>query len=123
MNNNDQHGNYDTFAFDQFEVRGFFSSRGGHNRSVLGRLVNNLLKALNEHTILPRLITVVMDDDVIREIKPVESRGGTSEQIEILLNWLIREFEQSIESYKDVIPNKAKRSHIPHVLWMCPPNP
>ena len=114
-------GDYATFAFKNFEVREFLSSRReSHVRSVLTRIRNNLVHGFNDQVALPKLIVVVMDDDIIKNIY-----GNCLEeailQIEPLINWLVREFEKLILTMKDVLPTRAVRDHLPQVLWMCPP--
>ena len=116
----DEHGKYTTFTFDNYEVRDFLSSRvTSHIRSTLARFRNNLVKAMNDQIGLPKLIVVVMDDDILKSIE-----GDTSEdvrkQIKPLITWLICEYEKLILAFKDMLPGRAKRHHVPHVLWMRP---
>ena len=119
--NKDDLGRPRTFVFDQFEVRGFFSSDDdSHNRSPLGRIVNNLIKSLNDHNSIPQLIVVVMDDDVVRHIKSMND-GSVSFQLGTVIGWMVQQYERNIEAYKKFLPNKIKRTHILHILWILPP--
>ena len=62
-------GEYATYAFMNFEVRDFSSSRfQSHNKSTLGRLINNLIRGLNEHSTIPVCIVMVLDDNPIADL-------------------------------------------------------
>ena len=39
-----------------------------------------------------------------------------------IIDHLVHAIEDTIEYYKSLIPGKAKRPGIPHVLWIAPPN-
>ena len=108
-------------TFNTFEVTEFVSSRyHSHNPSVLGRYVNNLVYVLNKSSTegLPRLIVVVTDDDIVKNIKMMST---ASLQIGILFDWLTKEFNKAIVSFRDYLPAKSKKLGQPHVLWISPP--
>ena len=106
-----------TFAFTNFEVRDFFSSEyTSHNRSPAGRIINKFILALNEHNTLPKLIVVVMDDNLFDNIKE-----HFAASVKKLLSWLMKEFDKAIHIYKDYLPIKAKSEFTPHFLWITPP--
>ena len=107
-----------TFAFTNFEMRDFFSSEyKSHNRSAVGRILNNLINALNEHNTLPKLIVMVIDNDMVKHI----NESGTFMKIRDIVKWLPRESCRAVLSYKEYLPVKAKCNLVPQFLWMCPP--
>ena len=107
-----------SFTFANFEVRTFFSSSYKSNiKSVLGRIRNNLVRALNEHTTLPRTIVVVLDDDVTKTMCHIDNFSYNAGR---LVEWLMREFTRCLESYKDMLPRKAKEELLPHAIWIAP---
>ena len=110
------------YAFNNFEVTEFVSSKyKSHNPSVLGQLLNNLMYALNTcKTNLPKVIAVVLDDDVVKNVHAKNNKSGEV-QLNIITEWLLREFEKCITIYKDQLPPKAKKLGYPHLLWLCPP--
>ena len=65
-------------------------------------------------TNLPKLIVVVLDDDVVKNINYPKSTT-------IVTNWLIEQFQKSIITYQEKLPAKAIKIGYLHVLWMCPP--
>ena len=118
MSGPDQHLN-DTYAFLHFEMHDFFSSRyTSHNRSTAGRIINQFIKALNEHNTLPKLVVVILDDDLITDIP---NNSSTFMKIRDIMKWLFRQFEHNLKIYKDFLPVKAKMALLPHVLWIAPP--
>ena len=102
-------------------MREFLSSRATSNiRSVVARERNNLVRAINDQGSLPKLIVVILDDDILKCLKG-EAADTVKYQIPQVLNWLIKEFEKLISGFKDILPSRAKRHHMPHVLWIKPP--
>ena len=117
----DEHCKFATFTYDSYEVREYVSSKHtSHIRSVIARTRNNLIRAINDQGALRKLIVMVQDDDIIKYLE-----GETAEDVKIqirpIMKWLVREIEKAILAFKDFLPNKAKRHHQPHVLWMKPP--
>ena len=80
------------------------------------------MEGINEHTVLPKLIVVVVDDDIIKNV-PAHIRSSELQRFyEHILNSLLINIRRSIDAYKDILPNKAKRENIPHVLFIAPPS-
>ena len=106
-----------TFSFKNFEVHEFSSrSYSSLNKSCIGRITNELIVALNENNTLPKLIVVIVDNDFLRDMKdPIYYN------IKRISSWLITQFERNIAAYKDYLPIRLKKTHIPHVLWIQPP--
>ena len=87
--------------------------------SVISRIRNNLVKALNEHNTLPKAIIVVLDDDITKTLSLDKEFSITVGRI---LSWLVKEFHKCIAIYKDWLPAKAKLPNYPHIIWMAPLN-
>ena len=117
--NKKEDGSYNTFTYQNFEVKGFFSYENSYERWAISRMRNALVTALNEHNSLPKLIVVIPDDDIIRDLRHVKSK--MTKKLEKKTNWITRQMFRVISSYKDLLPQKAKRQSIPHVLWISPP--
>ena len=58
----------ESYARQNFEVRAFFAPVNAATRSVLARIKNAIIYALNEQPQLPMLITIIIDDDVIKNV-------------------------------------------------------
>ena len=74
---------------------------------------------MNEHATLPKVIILVLDNDVVKDIEQVDSTLPVS--VETLLNWLIKEVNQVVQNYKNYLPKKSLCEYVPHILWICPP--
>ena len=115
--------NYDKetahYTFKHYEVREFSSNQYDsffHNPA--GRIRNTFVKAISEHNTLPQLIVVILDDNLY-------SQQGNKEieihdYIHVLTSWLVTEFEKVLLAYKDMLPIRAKREKLPHILWIEP---
>ena len=52
------------YAFQNVDVSDYSSSQfTSHNRSTVGRIINNLVRAFNEHNPLP--FVFILDDDTL----------------------------------------------------------
>ena len=112
-------GTPNTFCYQNFEVRGFFSYDNKFDRITANRIRNCFVTALNEHAALPKVVVVVMDDNVLTDFD--ELRFNVTCNLEIMIKWIMREFEHILLTYKEYLPTKAKRANFPHVLWIAPP--
>ena len=100
-------------------MRDFFSSSySSHIRSPAGRILNKTVGALNEHNTLPKLITFMIDDDIVKDISDTSTLFA---KIKGITHWLLKEVKKAIDTYKEYLPVKSKKDFIPHVLWMAPP--
>ena len=115
-------GTPDTYVYAFYEVREFTTTRNSNNdKNVISRIRNAFITALNEHASLPKLVVFILDDDVITNVK-LDDNLPLVPQYEYILCKLMTFINRSIEIYKDMLPQKAKRDVIPHLLWIAPPN-
>ena len=119
--NMDKEGKPITFTFKQFEVRSFFNSKYvSHDPSVLSRIHNCLVKALNENATLPKVIIFVLDNGILKEM--AHNGSGISIKIETQLNWLLKECEKVVTMYKAFLPSKSVREYVPNSYGLHPCN-
>ena len=106
-------------AISTFEVTTFVSSRHkSNNPSVMGRLINNLIFAINQHKQLPKCIVIILDDDIV---KYIHSSKCMPVQIATITGWISKEMCKVIQTYREFLPAKCKRDFQLHLLWICPP--
>ena len=67
---------------------------------------------------MPKLIVTVVDNDITKEI---DDGKFLYNDIKNITNWLLRESQKEIKTYKDYLPGKAKCDQFPQFLWMVPP--
>ena len=114
------HSNSSTDKFyirEQFEAFAFFNINHFDN-NFLSRTRNVLVKALNDHNRLPKVILMVLDVDLLKAINHTKNKFGVSLEGGILLEWLVAEIHKSVKIRKDQLPEKCKRPGEPHVIWM-----
>ena len=71
---------------------------------------------MNEHSALPQLIVVILDDDLVHDLHSQHLET----KLNLIIKWLVNELDKSLSIYKDYLPQKAKKNHQPHILWMIP---
>ena len=90
-----------------------------NNRSLLGRLRNNLVNALNKCTAIPKFIVIVLEDAIINDAGT--ANYGIVHDYEIRLKWLLNQLRRAIESFLDYLQQKCKREGgWPKLLFICP---
>ena len=77
---------------------------------------------MTERKILPKLIVVVVEEDIIQylKFKLEKAKVQAEPKFKKAISWLMREFVKSIDIYKEFLPAKAKKDKIPHILWIQP---
>ena len=90
-----------------------------NDRSVLSRIRNCLVYAINANYLLPKAIVFVVDIDLVKVVN--FSGYGISVLLGKLMEWLGNEIIKILAAYKDKLPKKAIREGYPQVLWIEPP--
>ena len=109
----------DSYARQNFEVRGFFPSAGNGTRNVLTRVLNTVIHALNTQEQLPMLISLVLDNDLIKAIR-YEGKD-IQEVYKKEITWLTKQIRRAITTKKDYYPSKALLPGQPHLILLQPP--
>ena len=110
----------DSYAFKNYEVREFTSNKyDSLIGSTICRIRNSFVRALNKHSSLPKLVVVVVDDDITKNLTWED--WHLFDQLHTVTEWLVLELERALASYKDIIPSKAKKANLPQFLWIAPP--
>ena len=90
------------------------------NHSILSRVLNSLLEALNEKPHLPRYIIVVIDRDWLHHSKFVDFGAGGA--ITTAIQWWLWEFNRNIDSRKDQLhrkrPGALSMHSEPRFIWV-----
>ena len=111
----------DTFLKKNFEVKNFISSRYSDNeRNFLKRVCDTFAGTLKKYSKLPKLLVVVLEDDLIDELNCKGSNLAVSTFLGLWFDWLVRELDDMIETRKVQLPTKAKRMNYPQVFWLAP---
>ena len=106
------------FIYDQFNVR-CFTSNPVNTKPVMVKLVNCLIKALNELEKLPKIIAVIPDWDILKDIDYCSY--GVVEMITKVLQWIIREMSRAVKSkidrLKQLKPGAVEENE-PKIIWV-----
>ena len=106
------------FEVSQFTTNSFVSN----DNNILSRMFNLLVRAFLEKKALPKLIVVVLEDEIIKFMHHKQEQAGISVKFKFKksIMWLMREYTKAIECFKEYLPEKAKREKYPHVTWIQP---
>ena len=91
-----------------------------NNPSLLARLRNALVHLINKNTttMLPKIILIVLEDDIIKDAKAEEPNMGRDYNRRI--RWLINEYRKIIDTIKDYIAPNARKEGYPYFIWINP---
>ena len=109
----------DSYLHANFGVKYLISKEiGSAFTGVAARIRNSMALALREIvTPLPKLIFVVLEDDLICDLY-------TPDEVEVhikygkICNWLCNEFRKMIAGHVDALPPNARRNV--HIIWLLP---
>ena len=88
-----------------------------NNRLV--RITNSLIKAMKDEAAVPKILVVVLEDDIIRYVNFNDYRVTTlfGRVIEFLSTTVRQVIDQFKEQY---LPTRAKKEQYPMIIWITP---
>ena len=90
------------------------------NENTISRLRNNLVAAIADQKVFPKIIVIVPGNDIINYF-----RYKNEEDVAIgytkIIRWLMTEYDRMEAAYKEYLPIKAKKHDEPYFLWIQPP--
>ena len=104
---------------DNYAVNWFASTNLDLNCNTLGRIRNQFVKAIAENILLPKLVVVITDADIIDAVQYRDY--GVSDIYGRLIHWLSAELNKITKIHKDRLPVKAVRCNYPSFVWISPP--
>ena len=108
------------FMKENFALKVYATDRySSNNPSLLSRLRNQLINAINENVLLPKIILVVLDRDVINIVKTDDF--GLSLIFGTVLDWLARKYTRQVESQKSRLLSRSVKQDYPKFIWMAAP--
>ena len=109
------------YTKENFNITGFMNGKFvSSNLSMLGRLKNALAAAIMENALLPKMIIVVPDDDIIKIVSS-DVKCGLSRCLGRLIDNVMTSFDRSIESIKEHLESKCMREDYPYFMWIQAP--
>ena len=118
----------DSYAKENFETSIFFgtdymtTSSFEHNANIKNRIArvhNSVVRAIRSKGTLPKLLIIVLEDDIINFLN--YNDYGVTEMYGRVIEFLSREINESIQEFKQrYLPTKSKRDSIPQLVWILP---
>ena len=99
---------------DKYDVFAFLNN-SHFDTNFLSRLRNVLVTAFNQNDKLPRIILIVLDNDLLRFIN--HRKFGVQLESATLQEWLLQEVNQVVNQRFAQLPNKCIKPGFPHVVW------
>ena len=106
------------YTTTHFEVKTWSGNFKTKAQTVLGRMRNIMVSAINSCHKLPKWIVVVFEDDIIKRYN--FKRNAADHDFYKQLKWLMNEHNRLIETFKDMLPIKSKKYNWPHFIWLEP---
>ena len=88
------------YLYQQYNVKCFASNLLSQLKDILTRLVNALVKALNDHQVLPRFVIVIPDDDIVHHALKYDV--GVSMPVGAAINWLANQMIRAVACKKGI---------------------
>ena len=110
---------YRPYAFSYYNVRGIYFTNSAAYPSVFSRMINSLIHELNMCHIMPRLLLLIPDGDIVRFLN--YSDYGISKMLAVVIDYLIQQVEKVIECKKTSIRQQKPGSVValePKIIWI-----
>ena len=107
------------YVYDYFNVTSYMTDPMNNTQSVYARILNSLLKALNDATKLPRINLLIPDQDILDDID--YSHEGKSIIMGGVFEWLVNQVQRAITSKKEDMRNIRPGAVIvnePKTIWL-----
>ena len=102
---------YDTYTF----VSGSLSKQTKY-RNVIGRIRNNFIDAINKQGLLPKIIFIVLEDDLPNAVN--HYKVGCSLALEPLVSWKMEELHEIVTKYKEKLLTKSRKFRYLQFMWI-----
>ena len=89
--------------------------------NILSRLRNMLIGLIHQEIKLPKMVVIVLDDDLIKYYGAEEDPESLMKALKRLLNELMTEFRKVVSTQKERLPKKALKAFYPQFVWIQAP--
>ena len=107
------------FAFQFYNLSAYYQGMDA-THSLLARVLNSLIEALNRNKTLLTYLFVMIDKELIHAVNYHDY--GVSWILSRCLHWIAREFNKAIEGRKEQIlrrcPGTMINEYVPEVIWV-----
>ena len=107
------------YSSEKFELICYTTTQySSSTRNILARFKLLIAKAIQEQILLPKIILLVPDDDIIKQSNVKDE--GTSGYV-VIMSYLVEEINRMLTAYKTKLPKKCIQDWFLHVVWILPP--
>ena len=99
-----------------YETSGYFLGGDMLNKNVLSRYRNAFTTALNTHSIFPKAILLIMEQEFLNSLN--HYNPGFSILVGRIVESLANQLHRIVTGYKDKLPSKARKFKYPTILWV-----
>ena len=107
-----------SFCARNYKISIFAKEEGNSNNpSLLGRLRNALVNAFNKCTILPKLVVIVLENELINTVRQVDVQDLNKDYTR-RLKWLLNEYRKIVDTMHDYLRPNCKQENFPKFIWV-----
>ena len=107
----------DLTCLKQFEVNVATGDTYDRNNPYFtGRICNSLIKLINNSINMPKLVVLIVENDIINEVK-CDGIGSSEHYIAYIEN-IIKDFKRVIEQFREILPISGQRNTWPKLLFL-----
>ena len=108
------------YLYDCFDVKTCFTNKYSTlNGNLMSRLRNSLANAIDKQPLLPKLIVIILNDDVMSSF-PFGPQT-LPKNVARILHWLMVEFDRLITTHKERLSQESKKAGYPCFIWVEAP--
>ena len=106
---------YDGYTRRYYGTRGFFTNKySHHDQNAVSRLRNTLAKAITDRVLLPKMVVIVPDNDLIKFAQSADYNR--------ILDNIMKQHNKYIDIQKEYLPERSLRGNMyPQLIWIEPP--
>ena len=107
------------YMYDYYNIKCFTPNPSSVLKNVMARIVNCFIKALNDHNKLPRLVIIIPDVDILKQIN--HFGFGVKLLLHEAIDWILNQMQRAVEAKIDILRNKRPGAVVvnePKFIWV-----
>ena len=107
-----------SYCARNFKISIYAKEEGNsNNHSLLGRVRNALVNAINKCTLLPKLVVIVLENELINSAMSAETQDYNKDYSR-RLKWLLNEYRKIIDTINDYLRPNCRKTDYPKFIWI-----
>ena len=91
-----------------------------YDQNLLSRVRNLFAEAIQKNVLLPKLLVIVLDDDLIKFLS-TKKINITTDSVGDTVNKLMKQLERLVKSQKEFLQKRSKKINYPQIVWIQAP--